>query len=89
MKVIKEIIVEAIGLYIEGTKFYRDRKMSDRSMDKFAKLTKERNRLVQISNSYFFPTTILIPWSFILFFLIEYVTLDGVKFKQSRQTPFK
>lgn len=53
MEVIEEIITDSIGLKIEGINFYRDKKMSNRVMDEFVELAKERKRLVKVSNSYF------------------------------------
>lgn len=58
MEVTKEVIVEAMGLDMEGINFYRDRKLSDRAIDEFVNSKKEQNRLVKIANSYFNPTSI-------------------------------
>ena len=35
MEVSQEIIVEALGLDMEGINFYRDRKLSDRAIDEW------------------------------------------------------
>ena len=54
MKVLEDIIAEAIGLEVDGMNFYRDRKVWDKVAIKFAWIAKERKPLVKISNSYFF-----------------------------------
>lgn len=76
MEVTEDIIVEATCLDTEGINFYRDRKLSDRVVEEFAKTAKERNRLVKICNSYFRPGSISRPWRFVMFVVIEYLTLD-------------
>ena len=62
---------------MEGINFYKDRKVFDKVVDEFVESTKERKRLVKISNFYFGPNNISRPWRFVLFSLIEYITLDG------------
>ena len=53
MEVTKDIIVEATGLEVDGINFYRDNKISNKVVDEFAEMTKSRNQLVKIGNSYF------------------------------------
>ena len=77
MEVSEDIIAEATGLEMEEINFYQDWKLSDRVVDKFAHLAKERNRLVKIGNSYFNLASISHPWRFVVFVIIEYLTLDG------------
>ena len=74
---IRECNVEDIGLGVDGMNFYRDKKVSNKVVNKFAEIAKERKHLVKISNSYFSSNNISCPWRFVLFSLIEYVTLDG------------
>ena len=73
-----EVIAEATRLDMEGINFYWDRKLSDRAIDEFVDSAKERNRLVKISNSYFNLASVSWPWRFMLFVIIEYLTLDGI-----------
>lgn len=77
MEVSGDIIAEEMGLDMEGINFYWDRKLSDRGVDEFADSAKEHNRLVKIGNSYFSPRSILHPWIFFMFLVIEYLTLDS------------
>ena len=41
--VTEEVITKAMGLDMDGIKFYQDRKLSDRAIDKFVEPTKERS----------------------------------------------
>ena len=75
------MIVEAIGLGVDGMNFYRDRKVLDKVMIEFVETTKERNYLVKISNSYFSSNRISSPWRFVYFVLIKYVTLMVVSLR--------
>lgn len=74
--VTEDIILEATGLDTEGINFYRDRKLLDCDVEEFAETTKEHNRLVNITNAYFSPSSISRPWRFTMFVVIEYLTLD-------------
>ena len=77
MEVREDNIVEAISLELDGINFYRDKKLSNRVVDEFVEMTKERDGLVKIGNSYFNPYSISRPWRFVIFFVTEYLTLDG------------
>ena len=77
MEVLEDIIVKVMGLDMEGINFYHDRKLSDRAIDEFMDSAKERNRLVKISNSYYNLASVSRSYRFVLFVIIEYLTLDG------------
>lgn len=61
MEIIEDVIVEAIGLGVDGIKFYRDRKVSDKAVTKFDVTVKERKHLVKISKTCFSPSSISHP----------------------------
>lgn len=77
MEVTEDIIAEATGLALDGTNFYRERKLSDKAIGDFVESEQERNRLVKIGNSYFNPASVSRPWRFVFFVIMEYLTLDG------------
>lgn len=77
MNVDEEVIAEATGMTIKGMKFYRDRGISDKVVDKFPVTDGERRKMIKIDNSYHSPKRICKPWRFVLFASIEYITLDG------------
>lgn len=82
MTVDEEIIAEAMGMMTEGMKFYRDRIISDKAVDKFLVMEGEKKKMVKVDNSYHSPKCICRPWRFILFATITYIILDG-RFKRS------
>ena len=53
MDVIEEIIVEAIGLDMDEINFYQERKLSDKAINDFVEIERERNCLVKIGNLYY------------------------------------
>lgn len=73
----EEIIVEAIGLELDGMKFYKERKISNKVIDEFFETEQERNRLVKIGTSYFNLTFVSRLWRFVFYVIMEYLTLDG------------
>ncbi len=77
MDVIKEIITEATGLDLDGINYYRERKLSEKAIEDFVETEQERKHLVKIGNSYYNPASISCPWHFVLFVIMEYLTLDG------------
>ena len=62
---------------MDRIKFYRERKLLDKAIDDFVEIEQEKNHLVKIGNSYYNPASISHPWSFVLFVIMEYLTLDG------------
>ena len=78
MEVTEEVIAEARGLDMDSINFYQDRKLSDRAIDKFVESKNERSQLVKIGNSNFHLASVSQPWRFMLFSIMEYLTLDGM-----------
>ena len=77
MEVTEEVIVEATGLDMDDINFYWESKFLDRAIDEFVELEHEKSRLVKIGNSYINLASISQPWRFVLFVIMEYLTLDG------------
>ena len=77
MEVTEEVIAEATGLELEGLNFYREHKLSDRAVDDFVDSEIEKARLVKIGKSFVNPASISRPWRFVMFVIMEYLTLDG------------
>ena len=77
MDVIEEVIVEATGLDMDGIIFYRERKLLDKAIDDFVETDQEKSCLVKIGNSYYNSASVSQPWQFVLFAIMEYLTLDG------------
>ena len=76
MEVTEEVIVEATDLELEGLNFYRERKLSDRAVDDFVDSETEKARLVKIGKSFIKMASISRPWWFVMFVIMEYLTLD-------------
>ena len=77
MDVIEEIIVKATGLELVGINYYRERKLSNKAIEDFVETKNERKHLVKIGNSYYNPASVSRPSRFVLFVIMEYLTLDG------------
>lgn len=77
MEIIEDVIAKATSLKLDGINFYKDRKLFEWVVDEFVEMTKERNRVVKIGNSYFNLHSISRPWRFMIFVVIEYLTLYG------------
>ena len=65
MEIIEEVIVEAMGLDLEGLNFYREWKLSNRVVDDFVDSETEKARLVKIGKSFINPASISRPWRFV------------------------
>lgn len=77
MEVIEEVIAEATSLELEGLNFYRERKLSDRVVDDFVDSKIEKVCVVKIGKSFINLASISHPWQFVMFVIMEYLTLDG------------
>lgn len=76
MQVDEDVIAEATGMVKDGMKFYRDRSVSNKSVDRFPITDGERRKLVKADNPYYSPKRICRSWRFVLFATISYITLD-------------
>ena len=77
MEVTEEVMAKATGLELEGLNFYREQKLSDRSVDDFVDFEMEKACLVKIAKSFINLASISYPWKFVMFFIMEYLMLDG------------
>ena len=77
MEVTKEVIVEATRLDMDGINFYQEMKLSDRAIDDFVETEQEKSYLVKIGNLYIHLASVSRPWHFVLFVIMDYLTLDG------------
>ena len=77
MEISEEVIVETTGLELEGINFYREKKLLDRAIKEFVDSKLEKSHLVKIVKSYINLASISCPWHFVLFVIMEYITLDG------------
>ena len=87
MKILKKVIAEAMGLDLEVINFYREQKLSDRVIEKFVDSKLEKSHLVKIGKSYINLASVSHPWEFVLFVIMEYLTLDG-RFRKLLQVSF-
>lgn len=76
VKVNETMITEAMGLPMDGIKFYRDRKLSNVAVKKFPKDEEENARLAKGSHTYYSPKVIKLIWHRVLFAIMEFITLD-------------
>jgi len=77
MEILEEVIAKATGLELEGINFYRERKLSDKAIEEFVESELEKSRLIKIGKSYINLAFVSRPWRFVLFVIMEYLTLDG------------
>ena len=77
MEISEEVIAEATGLDLEGINFYRERKLSDIAIEEFVDSKLEKSCQVKIGKSYMNLASVSHPWHFILFEIMEYLTLVG------------
>ena len=77
MEISKEVIAKATSLELDGINFYREQKLLDKAIEEFVDSELEKSRLVKIGKSYMNLTSASRPWWFILFVIMEYLTLDG------------
>ena len=74
-QITEEVVAEVTGIPMEGFKFYRDKKLSSNAIKDFVKNSKELNKLIK-KESFFVTETIKNLWRYVLYGIIEYVTLD-------------
>ena len=71
----KDIITHVTKISAEGSKFYRDKKVSMKVVKDFAKNTEERKELVKCETFYEMDS-IKNLWRYVLQAIIEYISLD-------------
>ena len=74
-QITEEVVAEVTGMPMEGHKFFRDKKLSSNAIKDFVKNTKELNKLVK-KESFFVTETIKKLWRYVLYSIIDYITLD-------------
>ena len=74
-QITEEVVAEVTGLPMEGHKFFRDKKMSANAVKDFVKNTEELNNLGK-KETFFVTDTIKKLWRYVLYAVIEYITLD-------------
>ncbi len=85
-QITKEVVAEVTGIPMEGSKFYRDKKLSSNAVKEFVKNSVEMNKLEK-KESFYVTETIKKIWRYVLYALIDYVTLDP-RFDQVRTHHF-
>lgn len=74
-QITEEVVAEVTGIPMEGFKFHRDKKLSSNVVKDFMKNSAKMNKLVK--KEYFFVMEMIKKlWRFVLYAIIEYVTLD-------------
>ena len=61
MEITEEVIVEAMGLELEGLNFYREWILSNKAIEEFVNSELEKSRLVKIGKSYINPASVSHP----------------------------
>lgn len=74
-QITEDVVAEVTGIPMEGHKFFRDKKMSSNAIKDFVKNTEELNKLGK-KETFFVTDTIKKLWRYVLYAVIEYITLD-------------
>ena len=74
-QITEEVVAEVTGIPVEGHKFFRDKKLSSNAIKDFVKNTEELNKLGK-KETFFVTETIKKLWRYVLYAVIEYITLD-------------